>query len=447
MPSIIKFFWVILIVISTNALGESSNDTNSFTKGILTRTKLTGDWGGFRDDMAEKGVTLDFDATHVTQHVATGGYDGPVFSRLRPGENETESDAMFNMLFKLDTGKAGFWPGGFLTARGEARVGESIGLRAGGLMPSNGDAISPLVVGREREDVLVLSELNYAQFLSEQFGVALGLLNTMEGDSNEFAGSLRSRSHFMNAAMRYSPVASITVPATALGAMAIILPTKNIIGQMGVINSENSAGYNPFDRDEGTTFLTEWKFNYEIGGLSGSQTAGFTYGWDRGRFDIGTDPRFHVLSLANQGTAVQTNEDTWALYYNGHQYIQGDKNGGWGIFLRAGVSDGHPNPVKWNTAFGLGGTGVGSWRPNDNWGIGGYALGVSNEPVTNRLGLTDEVGFEAFYNVAVAPWLHLTADVQYIDSALSGITAQLPQFSTPGPKDSWVVGIRSNWNF
>jgi len=83
---------------------------------------------------------------------------------------------------------------------------------------------------------------------------------------------------------------------------------------------------------------------------------------------------------------------------------------------------------------------VGSWRPNDNWGIGGYTLGASNEPLVNRLGIHDETGFEAFNNVAFSPWLHVTADVQHIDSALTGA-------NLPGPKDAWVVGVRTNLNF
>jgi porin len=85
--------------------------------------------------MDEHGVTLDLDATHVTQHVSSGGYDGSLLSQfhgnrisqLLSGISETESDAMFNMLLNVDTGKAGLWPGGFLTVRGEGRVGDSLG--------------------------------------------------------------------------------------------------------------------------------------------------------------------------------------------------------------------------------------------------------------------------------------------------------------------------------
>lgn len=431
----------------------------NFSGDFLSRPKLTGDWGGIRNDMAAHGVTLDLDATHVTQHVASGGFDGSLLnkfpgnriSNLLPGNSETESDGMFNMLLKVDTGKAGFWPGGFLTVRGESRVGDAVGIRAGGLMPTNGDALSPNVPGHSNKDVLVLSEMTYAQFLSEKFNVALGLINTADGDKNEFAGSMRSRSHFMNAGMRFSPVVLGTIPVTTLGVMTIFLPTKNIIGSIGFVNAEETAGYNPFERSNGTTFLTEWQVKHTIVGLPGKQTIGFAYGFDRKNFDIGADPRFQLASLITTGESIKTNADTWVLYYNAHQYIQGDSNGGWGPFLRTGLSDGHPSPIKWNVAFGLGGVGVGSWRPNDNWGIGGYALGASNEPLLNRLGINDETGFEAFYNIAFTPWLHVTADVQHINSAITGAkppaAPPLPAVSLPGPKDAWVVGVRTNLNF
>jgi porin len=34
-----------------------------------------------------------------------------------------------------------------------------------------------------------------------------------------------------------------------------------------------------------------------------------------------------------------------------------------------------------------------------------------------RLGLEHEQGVELFYNVAVTPWLHVTPDLQFVDSA------------------------------
>jgi porin len=460
MRAVIKMVFFSVLTFSQAVQCKESNGEVTFSGDLFSRSKLTGDWGGIRNDMAEHGVTLDLDATHVTQHVASGGYDGSLLSRF-PGNRisqtlpslpETASDAMFNMLIKIDTGKAGLWPGGFLTVRGEGRVGDSLGIRPGGLMPVNGDALSPHVPGHENQDVLALTELTYAQFMSEQFGVAFGLVNTADGDKNEFAGSLRSRSHFMNVGMRLSPVIGAAVPLLSdLGATAVFLPNNNITGTAGFINAEETSGYNPFERDNGTTFLTEWQIKHTLAGLPGKQTAGFVYGFDRKKLDFGTAPHYQLASLLRTGDAVRTNADTWALYYNAHQYIQGDSKGGWGPFVRAGVSDGHPNPIKWSVAFGLGGVGVRSWRPNDNWGIGAYALGASNEPVLNRLGIQDETGFEAFYNAAFTPWLHVTADAQYIDSALTGANrpglGPLPAVNLPGPKEAWVVGVRTNLDF
>jgi len=78
-------------------------------------------------------------------------------------------------------------------------------------------------------------------------------------------------------------------------------------------------------------------------------------------------------------------------------------------------------------------------------------LGASNEAVLNRLGIHDETGFEAFYNAAVTPWLQVTADVQYINSALTeaGLPAlgPFPAVNLPGPKDAWVVGFRTRLDF
>jgi porin len=49
--------------------------------------------------------------------------------------------------------------------------------------------------------------------------------------------------------------------------------------------------------------------------------------------------------------------------------------------------------------------------------------------------LRDEVGVEAFYNVAITPWLQLSADVQWI---IPGKTSS---------DNAWVLGTRLNTRF
>jgi hypothetical protein len=45
----------------------------SYAGDILTRSTLTGDWGGARDDLAAKGVTIDLNSTQVGDSVVSGG--------------------------------------------------------------------------------------------------------------------------------------------------------------------------------------------------------------------------------------------------------------------------------------------------------------------------------------------------------------------------------------
>jgi porin len=167
----------------------------------------------------------------------------------------------------------------------------------------------------------------------------------------------------------------------------------------------------------------------------GSQTFGFLYGINASRTDIAANPRIVISSITHDRPVPTTEADTWAFYYNAHQYLQGDAEGGWGIFARFGVSDGNPNLVRWNVAGGLGGIGLIPGREHDRWGLGTFYLDMSDEDLLNGLRVSDEVGGELFYNIIVTPWFHVTLDAQVIDSAL------------PASDTAWVLGMRTHFIF
>ncbi|HTX54631.1 MAG TPA: carbohydrate porin, partial [Candidatus Baltobacteraceae bacterium] len=78
------------------------------------------------------------------------------------------------------------------------------------------------------------------------------------------------------------------------------------------------------------------------------------------------------------------------------------------------------NPYTLYVSGGIGGRGVFESRPYDRFGVGVYWLKASSDLVTNvRNLLRDETGFEAFYNVALTPWLTLSGDIQWIKSAVT----------------------------
>lgn len=369
---------------------------------------LFGDWGGLRSTLADHGVTVNLDGNYSLQNVADGG--------VRRGHDYGNVYST-NLGIAVDTGKAGLWPGGHLTTRVEGRVGESVLPRAGTTSPVNNDALLPLTPGPLEDGGWGLTELTYAQFLSEKFGIVLGLLNGDTSDANPIAGFMGSNDYFMNSGMLYSPVAVSTAPTVSLGGGLIFLPSKANHFKFLVLGTNETAGINPFENYEGTTFYGEWATKYELGGKAGGMTFAATYSVDQERLRITDDPRI-LLADHVAGVPLTSTEDSWSVFWNGFQYLSGDETGGWGIFGRLGLSDGDPNPIRWTGATGIGGVGLIPGRDKDRWGIGIFHQDFTDEGVLPTLGIESETGGEIFYNIALCYGTNLTFDVQVVDSAI-----------------------------
>jgi porin len=423
----------LVLVAWAPAQAEESPEGSPYGGSLWSRSTLSGNWGGVRDQWAARGFTVDFDATDTFQGVVSGGLDGALFEQFSD-EDDTGNDVSGNFALELDTGKAGLWQGGLFNARLEGRAGRSVLQRTGSVSAVDNDALFPNVVDRFDEEALAITELTFTQSLGEKVALFGGLLNTAEGDANELAGSAPSNEHFLNSALLYSLVEDATVPNVSLGGGISYTPNEHVSGSFSVFGTSETAGEDPFDQWHGTTFATEWVVAHRLTERSGAQTFGTLYGIDARRTDIAADPRSVVGGILRGEPVPTTRADTWALYYNAHQFIHGDRDEGWGIFVRVGLSDGNPNLVKWNAAGGMGGTGLLPGRSHDRWGLGVFSLGMSDQDLLQGLGIDDEIGGELFYNVAVTPWLHVTLDAQVIDSAL------------PPADTAWVLGLRTHFD-
>ncbi|HEX7897142.1 MAG TPA: carbohydrate porin [Planctomycetota bacterium] len=378
--------------------------------------------------------TLGLELAYTYQRVTRGGWEGPAFEAFSD-EDDDGHVASGDLAAELDTGKAGLWDGGTWRARVDARAGRSVLRRAGGVAAVNNDALFPNVADRFDEEALAVTELTATQDVGGGFALFAGLLNAAEGDENEIAGAALSNATFLNAALLYSLVEDATVPHASLGGGVEIDAGERLSGSVSAFGSAETAGENPFKSARGTTFATEWTVGHGLDGLPGAQTFGFLYGINARRVNIAADPR-RTLGELLQGQALpRTEEDTWAAYYNAHQFLRGDAAGGWGVFARLGLSDGDPNPVKWNAALGVGGVGTLPSRPDDRWGLGAYYLDLSDEALLESLRVDDEVGGELFYAVAVTSGFRVTLDAQVVHSAL------------PDRDTAVVLGLRTRFVF
>src|SRR5262245_40921053 len=121
---------------------------------LLSRPRLTGSWGGLRDEMGKKGIVLDLDFILTPQAVATGGINtGAHFW----GNSE--------YTLNVDTQKAGLWPGGFLKVVGMSAFGDNILADTGALVPVNTALLLP-----STEPSSALVNATFTQFLSPKFG-------------------------------------------------------------------------------------------------------------------------------------------------------------------------------------------------------------------------------------------------------------------------------------
>jgi porin len=56
--------------------GQDTSPKDPYSGDLWNRSTLTGDWGGFRNEWATKGVTIDLDVTQVGRRVVNGGDNG-----------------------------------------------------------------------------------------------------------------------------------------------------------------------------------------------------------------------------------------------------------------------------------------------------------------------------------------------------------------------------------
>jgi porin len=391
--------------------------TTPYSGDIWTRSTLSGDWGGLRNELAAKGVTLDMSLTQSAQGIVHGGKQtGWQYGGGRGDMN-----------LHLDTGKLGLWPGGFLTVEAEGnfipadKLLKSINGRAGSLMFVNSSQIYPTPAG----DNFNLPALNFTQFLSPYFGLIIGKLATVtsrSGDMNEFAHG-KGDTQFMNLALNVNPVLLTTVPYSTLGTGIIILPTrdpKQAHVNLLVLSSTGKASTSGFDDLDGNnlTFIGEGRVTTDFFALTGHQVFGAAFS-NRNFTSIDQNARFVFENGAFEGK-----KGSWNIHYNFDQYLYEPKKGsgeGIGIFGRFGASDGNPNFMQFFYSLGIGGKGVIPNRHNDRYGFGFYYVDVNNPELQgafrNTKLLRDEYGFEAFYNVAITPWLMVTPDIQVVRGA------------------------------
>jgi porin len=427
---------------------------------LASRPRLTGDWGGVRDDMAKKGVVLDLDAYWMPQTITSGGKD-------------ESSGSWGNAIATLnvDTQKAGFWPGGFFKVQTVTSFGDNVARDTGAMVPANLFWMLPTI-----EPDTGLQEFTYTQFLSQHFGVFLGKINSI-APTNVLHGDYTTG--FLNTALNL-PLALAMVPLSAYGAGALYLPSHDVTLAAMVLDPngtiENDDLGDAFE--DGVMALASADLKIKPSGLPGHQNLTFVWS-NKDRTSLIQDPsniarlflterypllgnpgpilieiiEAHAPGLLVPAAPLNQENETWAAVYSFEQFLwqpAGDPKRGVGMFFSAGLSDGKANPIKYSYSLGLVGKGVVPGRPRDDFGIGWARTEFSDDFVpylrsTFDLGLDHEDAVELYYNASVTPWLSISPSLQIISPALN--KALDPSGNFKDLDTTYLAGVRVGIRF
>jgi porin len=381
------------------------------------RDNLTGDWGGARSKLAERGMTLDLKYTGFYQGMLTGN-----------DREKFQYGSRVDALLDFDTGKAGLWEGGSFHAHVEGKYGFPAQL-GGALWPVNVGLGLPLPLG-ERGNWAASS-----LYLTQEFddvSLTLGKVNVIDllaGDP--FFGGWGTQ-RFMNVAFVAPP--SGVLPPTIMGAIVNYQAKPMTWTFMVYDPNDHTNDYSTTDLfNEGVNFSVGTTWRGEIAGRASSIGVTGLYSTK------GTADLRDFLLPPELKTNIRNGSYNLQIQVS-HLLLESESlpGKGLGLYGKAGVSDGNPNPFQSYFVGGVSGHGLSSKRPGDSFGLGYFYYNFSDalqDTTASVANFDNETGVEAFYNFEVMPGINLTTDLQWLDPA-NGNNSSF-----------WAGGLRLNANF
>ncbi|GMM91976.1 carbohydrate porin [Qipengyuania sp. MTN3-11] len=223
---------------------------------------------------------------------------------------------------------------------------------------------------------------------------------------------------FMNLAFALPP--SAIVPNSIVGAL-LNVPTEKALFRLWIFDPDSASQRSgiPTLFEDGVGALASVTVPTTIGGKVGYYALKLAASSRRGISTLSVPEA--LVPRPGLGFGEQRGE--FAAILAGSQYISGgprDPAGGIGVFAQAYVSAGDPTFLDWSAQAGISGNTPG--RPQDRFGLGWFRYSITDQLVgalAARVPLEDEEGVEAFYTLAVTKAVRLTADLQYVDSAVA----------------------------
>ena len=405
--------------------GERSatpTDTTESLPPVASPFGVTGDWFGARDVLFDEGIDLRTNLSQFYQGVTSGGLRQTFPYGLK-----------FDYFGTIEGEKLFGWEGLFVNLHGESRFGQSINRDVGSMVPANFALEFPKPAG----SASALTNVQIEQFLGPDIVVTFGKLNAADGvNIHPFLGG-NGINRFMNEAFVLSPLYGRLIPYSTPGAGFSYLRDFDPVFTFLVLDTNGRPDTSGIDHmfSNGATLFSSLRVPVTPFGLPGHQSV--EAGYASGKFSPFSEDDYIILPTES----AKRRTGSWLVTYGFDQFLiidPEDPTKGWGIFANISLADQTTNPVHWFLNLGVGGESPLPGRSADSFGVGYYYLGTSSvlrqtagavPPISN------EQGFEVYYNAAITSWFTLTADIQAIDPALFGA------------RSTFLFGLRAKIDF
>ena len=429
-------------LISLTKMAPPITRVSDYSGGIWRRNTMFGDLDGRRSDWYDKGFSVDMQATQIYQGVTSGG--------SVTGSGNGTYNGLLEINAYLDTAKLGWWSGGLLATTLQTSWGTPLSSEAGNISPVNATPLWPVPF----VETTRVMEYYLTQGLPHNIMMIVGRVDATNFlDTNSYANIPESQ--FFNGSLNNDLLWGNLLTFSTYAALFVIPVKEGISIATGVWTPNTQPDDYGGDWNDWAAVINPI-FSYHIDGKPGKAQVTYAYSSsDTAPFD---NPRFSpnaFTDIISDKEGIRSRSGNWLVTFNLEQHLWSPNGAdedyatgtqdftnnppGVGLFYRFGYMPDDRNSFNMTMSGGLGARGIIPGRPNDRMGIGVYGMWASDEFkdssfLLNAL-LDDEVGFEAYYNFAITPWLQLSVDAQYIEQ---GLTTS---------DNAWVLGSRLNIRF
>ena len=387
--------------VSPSTPGEAESEPQPFD--LWTAKRLTGDWGGVRNDLEDLGVRFKIDVVNQLMVNMRGGKE-------TKNGHDTAGSYEFNLYLDFEKMKlikgAEFWIRGKGTWGGDASDFDKE--KIGGLFKTNQDASA--------EEPIFVDKWHWRQRLcQDRFEFRIGRMEPVKDlfDTSKIIG--HEDKYFLNRAL----VRNATIPSKkGLGIFLNWKITDTIYVSAAALDAHardrQTNFHTAFHDEDEFRFFGEfgWKprFASRRGKLWGHYRVGTWY-------DPTTKQRF--FDTLDGLRAERYDSEDWGFFCGFDQMVwkenvkPKDKQG-IAVAGRYGYASGEVNQVEHFWAAAIQYQGLIPTRDKDvlAFGIGQGIL--ANEYSRVHPGADRETVYEMYYAIRVAPWLTISPDLQYI---------------------------------